>query len=216
MSDSKKINSQSLGEEISNSVSHGVGALLAVAGTVILIVKAAMGGTAINVVSAALYGASLIILYVFSTLYHSITNFKAKSVLRVFDHCSIYLLILGSYIPISLCLIGGAHGWVLFGINAAAAVVGIVLNSISLVRWKKFSMALYIIMGWSVVMSFKSIILNVDVKGIMLLVAGGVAYTAGIGFFADKKHKYAHFVWHIFVLAGSILQFFFMLNYCVG
>ena len=147
---------QSLGEEISNSVSHGVGALLAIAGTVILIVKAVFSGVVINVVASALYGASLILLYMFSTLYHSITNKKAKHIFRIFDHCSIYLLILGSYIPITLCVIGGIKGWTLFGINALSALIGIVLNAISLVKWKKFSMVLYVIMGWSIVFIFKT------------------------------------------------------------
>lgn len=210
----KKI--QTLGEEISNAVSHGVGALLAIAGTAVIIVRAAInGGGAISVVAASLYGASLIILYTFSTLYHSLTNEKAKYVFRVFDHCSIFILILGSYIPISLCLIGGAKGWVLFGINAFAAVLGIVFNSINLMRWKKVSMVLYIIMGWSVVMSFGKIISDVPVKGIILLVVGGLCYTAGIIFYRDNKHKYAHFIWHLFVLAGSILHYFFVLFYCI-
>lgn len=209
------VHPQSLGEEISNSISHGVGALLSIAGTVILIVKAAMSGSAINVVSASIYGASLILLYMFSTLYHSLTHEKAKHVFRIFDHCSIYLLILGSYIPITLCVIGGPVGWTLFGINTAAAVLGIVLNAISLVRWKKFSMVLYIIMGWSIVVVFKTFLQTVELNGVILLAAGGVAYTAGIWFFGDHKHKYAHFVWHLFVLAGSILQYFCMLFYCI-
>ncbi len=215
MEQKEKFYPQTLGEEISNSISHGVGALLAIAGTVILIVKAAFTGSAINVVSSAIYGASLILLYVFSTLYHSFTNPKAKKVFRIFDHCSIYLLILGSYIPITLCVIGGPMGWTLFGVNTAAAVLGIVLNAISLVRWKKFSMVLYVIMGWSIVAIFKTFLQTVDPAGVVLLATGGVAYTAGIWFFGDHKHKYAHFVWHLFVLAGSILQYFCMLFYCI-
>lgn len=206
---------QTLGEEIANSVSHGVGSLLGVAGLVILVVRAAMVGTAIDVVSMSLYGASLVILYTFSTLYHSITHTTAKKVLQVFDHCSIFLLILGSYIPISLCLIGGALGWVLFGINAACAVIGIVFNSIDLERWKKLSMVLYICMGWSVIMSIKPIVETVPPAGLAFLVGGGVMYTLGIIFYKNKKLKYMHFIWHLFVLAGSILHFFFMLFWCI-
>ncbi len=136
---SKAKRKQTLGEEIANAISHGVGALLAIAGTVVAIVTAAINSTAIGVVSACLYGASLILLYLFSTLYHSLTHVGAKRVFRIFDHCSIFVLILGSYIPICLTLIGGALGWVLFGVNAFCTVLGVVFNSINLDRWSKAS-----------------------------------------------------------------------------
>lgn len=204
---------QTIGEEIANAVSHGVGELLAIAGAVVAIVMAAIHGTAITVVSASLYGASMILLYLFSTLYHSLTNRSAKRVFRVFDHCSIFILIMGSYIPICLVLIGGALGWTLFGINAFCTVLGIVFNSINLERWSKPSMVLYVIMGWSVLIGAKSVISAVDAAGIALLVGGGAAYTAGIIFYKARK-KYMHFVWHIFVLAGTVLHYFFMLFYC--
>lgn len=204
---------QTIGEEIANAVSHGVGELLAIAGAVVAIVMAAIHGTAITVVSASLYGASMILLYLFSTLYHSLTNRSAKRVFRVFDHCSIFILIMGSYIPICLVLIGGALGWTLFGINAFCTVLGIVFNSINLERWSKPSVVLYVIMGWSVLIGAKSVISAVDAAGIALLVGGGVAYTAGIIFYKARK-KYMHFVWHIFVLAGTVLHYFFMLFYC--
>ena len=204
---------QTIGEEIANAVSHGVGELLAIAGAVVAIVMAAIHGTAITVVSASLYGASMILLYLFSTLYHSLTNRSAKRVFRVFDHCSIFILIMGSYIPICLVLIGGALGWTLFGINAFCTVLGIVFNSINLERWSKPSVVLYVIMGWSVIIGAKSVISAVDAAGIALLVGGGAAYTAGIIFYKARK-KYMHFVWHIFVLAGTVLHYFFMLFYC--
>lgn len=204
---------QTIGEEIANAVSHGVGELLAIAGAVVAIVMAAIHGTAITVVSASLYGASMILLYLFSTLYHSLTNRSAKRVFRVFDHCSIFILIMGSYIPICLVLIGGALGLTLFGINAFCTVLGIVFNSINLERWSKPSVVLYVIMGWSVLIGAKSVISAVDAAGIALLVGGGVAYTAGIIFYKARK-KYMHFVWHIFVLAGTVLHYFFMLFYC--
>lgn len=209
------VRSQTLGEEIANAVSHGSGAALAAAGTVLLIIKACVYSSAISVVSAALYGASLILLYTFSSLYHSITNGTAKKALRVFDHCSIFLLILGSYIPISLCLIGGALGWTLFGVNTFCAAAGIALTSINLERWKKISMALYVIMGWSVVLSAKTVISSMEPRGLMLLLAGGIFYTLGIAFYKNKKIKYMHFVWHIFVLCGSILHFFCIINYVI-
>lgn len=204
---------QTIGEEIANAVSHGVGELLAIAGAVVAIVMAAIHGTAITVVSASLYGASMILLYLFSTLYHSLTNRSAKRVFRVFDHCSIFILIMGSYIPICLVLIGGALGWTLFGINAFCTVLGIVFNSINLERWSKPSVVLYVIMGWSVIIGAKSVISAVDAAGIALLVGGGAAYTAGIIFYKARR-KYMHFVWHIFVLAGTVLHYFFMLFYC--
>ncbi len=203
---------QTLGEEIANSISHGVGALLAIAGTVIAIVSAAVNTSSIGVVSAALYGASLILLYMFSTLYHSLTNVSAKRVFRIFDHCSIFILILGSYIPICLTLIGGALGWVLFGVNAFCTVLGIVFNSINLDRWSKASLVLYLIMGWSIVFSIKPFLAVVDKSGLPLLVLGGIAYTLGIIFYKAKP-KYMHFIWHLFVLAGSVLQYFFILFY---
>ena len=137
MEEVRNFNNQSLGEEISNAISHGVGALLSIAGTVVLIVRAAMMGRAIGVVSAALYGASLILLYTFSSLYHSLTHRGAKRVFQVFDHCSIFILILGTYIPICLTLLGGWVGWTIFGVIAACAVVGIVFNSVNLARWHR-------------------------------------------------------------------------------
>lgn len=214
MSTKKSLRPQTLGEEISNSVSHGIGALLAVAGTVILIIKAALTSNALGVTSACLYGASLIILYTFSTLYHSLTNETAKYVFRIFDHCSIFLLIFGSYVPISLVLIGGAVGWILFSVNLFCTVIGITFNSINISKWHKASLVLYIIMGWSIVFSIESLVSAIHFNGLVLLVLGGLAYTLGITFYRMKKFKYMHFIWHIFVLAGSILQYFSILLYC--
>ena len=210
-----KFNNQCLGEEIANSVSHGVGTLLAIAGTAVAIVYACFHGDAMSIVAASLYGMGLIILYLCSTLYHSLTNIKAKKVFQVFDHCSIFLLILCSYIPVSLSLIRGALGWVLFGINAFCAVLGIVLNSINVKRFQKISMVLYILMGWSVVFVAFPVLIKIPLKGIILLLSGGLCYTGGIIFFAMKKPRYMHSVWHLFVLAGSILQYFAFLFYAL-
>lgn len=204
---------QTVGEEIANAVSHGAGAALAIAGTVIMIIRAAVISSAMSVVGASLFGASLIVLYTFSALYHSITNDKGKYVLRIFDHCSIFLLILGSYVPISLCLIQGAFGWTLFGINSVCAVTGIILNAINLEKWKKLSMILYIVMGWSIIMSIKTVISVMEPDGLILLVLGGALYTFGIIFYKIKNVKYMHFIWHLFVLGGSITHFFCILNY---
>ena len=205
---------QTLGEEIANAVSHGVGSLLSIAACVILIVRSAFHSTAIGVVSACIYGASLIILYTFSSLYHSLTNRKAKSVFRIFDHCSIFLLILGTYTPICLWMLKGALGWTLFGINAFCTVLGIVLNSINLKKFQKISMVLYILMGWSVIMSIKNVIAIIPFSGMMFLLIGGLLYTFGIIFYKMKNIKYMHFIWHLFVLGGSIVHYFFVLLYC--
>ena len=205
---------QTIGEEIANAISHGLGWALAVAGTVVLIVKAVAFG-ALPIVSVSLYGGSLILLYLFSTLYHSIMHAGAKKVLRVFDHSSIFLLILGSYIPVSLCLIKGAQGLTLVAVNLACAVLGIILNAISIEKWKKLSMALYVIMGWSIVASLKTVLSLIPPSGMALLTLGGVLYTLGIIFYKNKKIKYMHFVWHLFVLSGSVAHYFFILKYCL-
>lgn len=215
----KSFNGQSLGEEIANGVSHCVGALLAIAGTAVLIVRAAFYSTPIGVVSAALYGASLILLYCFSTLYHSITNDRAKRVMQVFDHCSIYLLIVGSYIPISLVMIASlcglpALGWTIFGINSLCMVIGVVLNSINLNKYKRLALVLDVVMGWLIIFSIRYVYAASGIGGITFLVLGGVAYTLGIIFYKAKRIRYMHFIWHLFVLAGSILHYFFILFYC--
>ena len=208
-------NGQTLGEEIANSVSHGVGALLAIAGTAVMIVTACLTSDAYGIVSAALYGFFTILLYLFSTIYHSLTNTKAKKVFQIFDHCSIFLMILGSYIPICLCLIRGPWGWTLFGITAALSVIGIVFNSIDLKRWHKLSMILYVLMGWSLVFMFNHVIEKVPFEGLVLLVGGGLFYTLGIIFFTKDHIKYMHYIWHLFVLLGSITQYFFILFYVI-
>ncbi len=210
----KKTTVQTLGEEIANAVSHGVGSLLAIAACVIVIVKSAFTSTAIGVVSACIYGSSLILLYTFSSLYHSLTNIKAKAVFRIFDHCSIFFLILGTYTPICLNMIKGGLGWTLFGINAFCTVVGIVFNSINLKKFAKPSVILYLAMGWSVIISIKRVIEIIPSSGMVFLVIGGLCYTVGVIFYKAKKVKYMHFVWHLFVLGGSIMHYFFILFYC--
>lgn len=206
---------QTIGEEISNAISHGVGALLAIAAAVLIIVRACMTASGgLGITSASIYGASLIILYTFSTLYHSLTNEKAKKVFRIFDHCSIFLLIFGTYMPVSLVLLGGTMGWILFGINLFCTVVGIIFNSINLTKWHKASVVLYVIMGWSVLMSIKPVFAALTLPGVLLMVIGGILYTVGIIFYKSPKLKFMHFIWHLFVLGGSVLQFFSLYFYC--
>ncbi len=197
-----------LGEDLANAISHGIGACLSVAALVLCVVQAARHGTAAGVVGASIYGATLIVLYTMSTLYHAITNQSARKVLRVFDHVSIYLLIAGTYTPITLVTIRGAMGWVIFGVVWGMAVLGIVLNSVSIEKFKKFSIVSYIMIGWAVVIGMRQVIENMPKNGLVFLVIGGVLYTVGIIFYALKKVKYMHSVWHLFVLAGSIMHFF--------
>ena len=200
-----------LGEEIFNSVSHGTGGLLAIAGTVVLIVIAAIYSNAWGVVSSAIYGASMIILYTMSTLYHAITNRKAKSFFRIMDHNTIFLLIAGTYTPITLVPLRGALGWTLFGIIWGAAVIGIVFNSIDLEKARKLSVVCYIAMGWAIVFAIKPMIRNVSKESLIFLLVGGVFYTAGVVFYAIKKVKYFHSIWHLFTIGGTVFHYFSIL-----
>lgn len=197
-----------LGEEIFNSVTHGVGSLLSIAGTVVLIVFSAVNSDAFAVVSSAVYGASLIILYTMSTLYHSITNEKAKKFFRIMDHNTIFFLIAGTYTPYTLAVLRSPLGWVLFGIVWGAAAIGIVLNSIDLEKFSKISVVCYIAMGWVIIIAVKPLMSSMPFISFALLVAGGVFYTIGVIFYAIKKVKYFHSVWHIFTVIGSALHYF--------
>lgn len=210
----KVVRPQTRGEEIANTISHGMGALLAMAGAVPLIVKAVMTGSGRAVVGVSLYAASLIALYVASTVYHGVSAPGAKRMLRVVDHCSIFLLILGTYIPLALLTLGGWLGWVLIAVNAALAVVGITLKVIDLNRFNKLSLVLYAAMGWLIFPAIRTVASVLPMAGFLLLLSGGIAYTLGIAFYTSKKH-YMHFVFHLFVLLGSILQYFCVLLYCV-
>ena len=162
-----------VGEEIFNSVTHGVGTLLATVCCSVAIVFAAFSGDPWKIVSASVYGACMIFLFLCSTLYHAVTYEKAKSILRKFDHLGIFLLIAGSYTPLTLVVFRGVLGWILFGVIWFAAILGVVLNSINVDRYKKFSMITYVLMGWTVVVTLKPLIENVDRAGIILLAVGG-------------------------------------------
>lgn len=203
--------SYTLGEEIFGAVSHGVGGLLAIAGTVVLIVLCAIYGGAWEVVSACIYGASLIILYTMSTLYHAITHQKAKAFFRIMDHNTIFFLIAGTYTPFTLVTLRGALGWVLFGIIWGAAILGIVLNSVNLEKYKKISVIAYLVMGWAIIFAIKPFYESVDKLSLIFLVIGGALYSIGVIFYKIKKVKYFHAVWHLFVIAGSIFHYFAVL-----
>ncbi len=205
----------SIAEEIANAVTHGLGALLAVAGTVILIVFSALQQDAWKVTSSSIYGASLILLFTMSSLYHALTNKKAKGVFRIFDHNSIFILIAGTYTPLTLVTLRGPLGWTIFGIVWGAAIVGIVLNSISIERFKKFSMICYLASGWCVVAAIVPMIRAMELPGLILLFAGGLMYTGGVVFYKKKEILYMHSIWHLFVLAGSVLHYFCILFYVI-
>ncbi|MGN0707448.1 MAG: hemolysin III family protein [Faecalibacterium sp.] len=214
MENKKVVRKQTTGEELANTLSHGAGALAALVGAVPLIRRAALSGSVTAVFSLGIYAASLVLLYTISAVYHGARRPKVKHILQILDHCSIFLLILGSYLPMSLLVIGGRIGWALFLGVAALAVVGIILNAISLERFGKVSLILYALMGWLALFALKAIVAALPPLGLFLLVAGGVVYTVGIVFYKSQGH-YMHFVWHLFVLAGSILHYLCIALYCL-
>jgi hemolysin III len=195
-------------EEIANAITHGIGACLAIAALVILTVFAAIKGTAWHVVSFSIFGATLVILYIASTLYHSLTHQKAKRLFRKFDHISIYLLIAGTYTPFCLAALQGWVGWTLFGIIWACAVLGTVLKSLHIGKLELLSTFMYILMGWVVIIAIKPLYDSISFTGFTFLMLGGVFYTAGTFFFIKDRNKYFHSIWHLFVLAGSTFHFF--------
>ncbi len=207
---------QSLGEEIANSITHGIGAALSIAALVILVVFSSKNGDVWRVVSLSIYGSTLIILYLASTLYHSFSNRRLKRFFRFLDHSSIFLLIAGSYTPIVLVSLRGPLGWTLFGIVWTLAIGGIVAKIFLTGKFGIISAILYIAMGWIVIIAYKSIIQAVPQGLLIWLLIGGLSYTFGIIFFAWKKLPYNHTIWHLFVLGGSITHFFGMLFYIVS
>ena len=204
---------QSMGEEIANSISHGIGFLAAVAITPILIVKSLPDGGA-SIVGASIFGATMMILYLSSTLYHAFPHSKTKRVFQIFDHGAIFLLIAGTYTPFTLTVLPGAWGWTLFGIVWGLAVAGVILKSIGGAGTSKLSIALYLGMGWLAIFAAKPLWDNLPGWGIFWLILGGVMYSAGVLFFAyDHRIRYNHFIWHLFVLAGTVCHVVAVLGY---
>lgn len=208
------------GEEIFNMTSHIVGGVLGIVALVLCIIFSAIHKNASAVVSSVIYGATMIILYTMSSIYHGLKpERKAKKVFQVLDHCSIFLLIAGSYTP--FCLVSfreynSTLGWTIFGIIWAVAVLGIVLNSIDIKKYKVFSMICYLAMGWCIIFTANLLPQLLGIPGVTLLVAGGIAYTIGAVLYGlGKKKKYMHSIFHLFILLGSILQFFCILLYVV-
>ena len=204
---------QSRGEEIANSISHGAGFVATLAGFPFLILGALQHG-ATAVVGAAVFGASMSALYLTSTVYHALRSERAKRLARIVDHGAIYLLIAGTYTPFTLGALHGAWGWTLFGMIWALALFGVLLKSMGGIKYHKLSTALYLAMGWLVVIAAKPLWLHVPGWGLFWLAAGGVAYTAGVVFYVlSHKVRYAHFVWHLFVLTGTACHYVAVLNY---
>lgn len=202
-----------LGEELFNSISHGVGVLLSIAALVLLIVFASINGSGYSLAAGIVYGLSLLILYTMSMVYHIVQSKKGKAIMRIFDHCSIFILIAGTYTPYLLITLDKPLGWTMFGIIWAMAVIGIILNSVNLEKFKVFSLICYIIMGWAVIFTIKPIINAVPPMGVFLLVLGGVIYTVGVIFYIIKKYRYMHSIWHLFVLGGSVCHYLSILLY---
>ena len=211
MKDITTFNGQCKAEEVANAVTHGIGAALAAAGTIVMLVFAAQRSDLVGIVSVSIYGFSMIFLYMMSTLYHAISNFKAKRILQKLDHCSIFVLIVGSYAPVCLSLIGGTLGWTLFAVNIFCAIAGIIANAISVKKFHNISLVLYLVMGWSVVTAVRPLMQVIGLDGFMMLMAGGLLYSIGVVFYKMKKRRFMHSVWHLFVLGGSTLLYFFML-----
>ncbi len=200
-------------EEIANAITHGIGAVLSIVALVLLIVFSAMYGTPLHVVSFTIYGVTMLMLYVSSTMLHSLPNGKLKNLFEIFDHASIYLFIAGSYTPILFIVVQGALGWTLFGIIWGLATIGIVFKVFFVKKFLFLSTIFYIGMGWLAVFAMKPMVDHLPHVGIALLIAGGLCYTIGTIFYVWRLFKYHHAVWHTFVLAGSVLHFLMILLY---
>ena len=206
---------QSVGEEIANAISHGVGTLAAIAITPFLILKAIpLGAGAIT--GAAIFGTTMIILYASSAIYHSLPHSRAKKIFQILDHAAIFLLIAGTYTPFTLSVLQGAWGWTLFGVIWGLALLGVILKVIYTDGTSNLSIALYLAMGWLAVFAVKPLYDTMPAAGLFWVLAGGVMYTAGVGFFAyDHKGKYNHFIWHLFVLAGTTCHVIAVIYYAL-
>jgi len=200
-------------EEIANTISHGLGLVLAVVAVPVLVLSAMREGSARTIVGVSVFGGTVVLLYLASTLYHSLTHEAAKRLFRLFDHTAIFLLIAGTYTPFALGVLRGPWGWSLLAAIWTLALVGITLKINSRTRHSRISIVLYVIMGWLAVVAIKPILLLVPVPGILLILAGGIAYTGGLAFFAAQRIRYNHFIWHLFVIAGTVCHFFAVLWY---
>ena len=201
-----------LGEEIANSITHGIGAALSIAGLVAIVAVAALDRPAWQVVACAIYGTSLVLMYVSSTMYHALTNKRAKRVFKILDHSSIYLLIAGTYTPFTLITLRGPWGWSLFAVVWGLCVCGVVFKSLWIGRLKVASTVVYLLMGWCVVVAIRPLLAALPWTGFMWMLAGGLCYTAGVAFYANSR-RFAHSIWHLFVMAGSVCHYWAVFHY---
>src|SRR6185369_4850247 len=204
---------QSLGEEIANSVSHGLGLSAAVAAFPVLVMAAQARGDTAGIVGASVFATTMVLLYLASTLFHALPRCRAKRVFQILDHAAIYLLIAGTYTPFTLGVLRGDWGWTLFGLVWGLAIAGTVLKALGGVRYTTLSTWTYLAMGWLVIVAAKTVWMLVPGWGLFWLIAGGVAYTAGAVFFMVERIRYFHFVWHLFVVAGTACHFIAVLRY---
>ncbi|OOG37488.1 hemolysin III family protein [Rhodanobacter sp. C05] len=203
----------SFGDELASSIIHGIGIVLSIAGLATLVAFAALHGDALAVIACAVFGTSLVLLYTASTLYHSISVPAAKPALRAFDHIAIYVLIAGTYTPFTLIALPGTWGWSLFAAVWTLALAGSALELGLLKRYHKLAVLLYVGMGWIGMIAFKPLSTHLQAGGMWLLIGGGVAYTLGVPFYLWRRLPYHHALWHVFVLAGSVLHFLAVLLY---
>ena len=201
------------GEEIANSVSHGVGLLAAVAAAPVLVFSAVHSGGAARIVGASVFAVTMVLLYLTSTLYHALPRNRAKRAFQVLDHAAIFLMIAGTYTPFTLGVLRGTWGWTLFGLVWGLALAGVVLTAVGGARYPKIRVGLYLAMGWLILVAVKPLWLRMPSWGLFWLFAGGIAYTAGVAFYAAKRVCYSHFVWHLFVVAGTACHFIAVLRF---
>ena len=209
----KQDDTQTSGEELANVITHGVGAALGIAGLAALVVGAARHGDVWRVVSFSIYGSTLVLLYLASVFYHGARSPRAKRLLQFFDHAAIYLLIAGSYTPFTLVSLRGSWGWTIFSLIWGLAIAGILLKVFFLGRLGWLSTLFYLLMGWLVVIAIRPVMDAVSLRGLVWLIAGGLAYTLGVVFYAWHRLPYAHAIWHLFVLAGSAFHYFAIFFY---
>jgi len=204
-----------LGEEIAHAVTHGLGAVLAIAGLTVLVAYATLYGDSRHIVGSAIFGSTLVLMYTASTLYHSIPLPRARKVLRIIDHTMIFFLIAGSYTPFTLVTLNGRWGWILFGITWGLALAGVVFKVFTAGRFRKLSLAIYLGMGWCAIVAIRPLIETLATGGLVLLVIGGLCYTGGVVFYVRERLRYHHAIWHVFVLAGSAFHYFAVLFYVI-
>jgi len=200
-------------EEVANTISHGIGLVMAVVALPVLVHSAMEAGDLRFLIGVSVFGATMVLLYHASTLYHSVTHDAAKRLFRLLDHTAIFLLIAGSYTPFALGVLRGPWGWSMLAAVWTLAIVGITLKTIQRTRHSRISIVLYLLMGWLAVIAVKPILSLVPIPGIALILAGGIAYTGGLVFFAAHRLRYNHFIWHLFVIAGTTCHFFAVLWY---